>query len=72
MRKRTSLVLFGVVLAAVFVAVVTTGCGSKKKSLIVPKTFTKDTDAALTGKVDAYFADAPQVAYYVQKTGNKF
>jgi ABC-type amino acid transport substrate-binding protein len=26
----------------------------------------------LTGKVDAYFADDPPVAYYVKKTGGKF
>jgi polar amino acid transport system substrate-binding protein len=45
-----------------------------KKSITV-KTFPKDTDAAnalATGKVDAYFGDAPVVAYYVGKSPSQF
>jgi polar amino acid transport system substrate-binding protein len=45
-----------------------------KKSITV-KTFPKDTDAAnalATGKVDAYFGDAPVVAYYVAKAPSQF
>lgn len=45
-----------------------------KKSITV-KTFPKDTDAAnalATGKVDAYFGDAPVVAYYVGKSPGQF
>jgi polar amino acid transport system substrate-binding protein len=39
------------------------------------KLFNKDTDAAaalFTGKVDAYFADDPPVAFYVKKAAGKF
>jgi polar amino acid transport system substrate-binding protein len=45
-----------------------------KKGITV-KTFPKDTDAAnalATGKVDAYFGDAPVVAYYIQKAPTQF
>jgi polar amino acid transport system substrate-binding protein len=45
------------------------------KKPITVKTFPKDTDAAnalATGKVDAYFGDAPVVAYYIQKAPSKF
>jgi polar amino acid transport system substrate-binding protein len=45
-----------------------------KKGITV-KTFPKDTDAAnalATGKVDAYFGDAPVVAYYIQKAPSQF
>jgi polar amino acid transport system substrate-binding protein len=37
--------------------------------------FSKDTDAAqalATGKVDAYFTDAPPAAYYIKKAPDKF
>jgi polar amino acid transport system substrate-binding protein len=45
------------------------------KKPITVKTFPKDTDAAnalATGKVDAYFGDAPVVAYYVGKSPSVF
>jgi polar amino acid transport system substrate-binding protein len=45
------------------------------KPTISIKIFPSDTNAAaalLTGKVDAYFADDPPVAYYVKKAGGKF
>jgi polar amino acid transport system substrate-binding protein len=45
------------------------------KKAITVKTFPKDTDAAnalATGKVDAYFGDAPVVAYYVGKAPSQF
>jgi polar amino acid transport system substrate-binding protein len=45
-----------------------------KKSVTV-KSFPADTNAAaalLAGKVDAYFADATPVLYYIKKTGGKF
>jgi polar amino acid transport system substrate-binding protein len=45
-----------------------------KKGITV-QTFPKDTDAATalrTGKVDAYFGDAPVVAYYVKQTPDAF
>ena len=45
------------------------------KKPISVKTFPKDTDAAnalATGKVDAYFGDAPVVAYYVGKSPDQF
>ena len=45
------------------------------KKPITVKTFPKDTDAAnalATGKVDAYFGDAPVVAYYVGKSPSQF
>jgi polar amino acid transport system substrate-binding protein len=45
------------------------------KKPITVKTFPKDTDAAnalATGKVDAYFGDAPVVAYYVGKAPTQF
>ena len=45
------------------------------KKPITVKTFPKDTDAAnalATGKVDAYFGDAPVVAYYVGKAPGQF
>jgi polar amino acid transport system substrate-binding protein len=47
----------------------------KGKKTISIKIFPSDTNAAaalLTGKVDAYFADDPPVAYYVKKAGGKF
>ena len=45
------------------------------KKAITVKTFPKDTDAAnalATGKVDAYFGDAPVVAYYVGRAPSQF
>jgi polar amino acid transport system substrate-binding protein len=45
----------------------------KKAIKVVP--FPKDTDAAnalKTGKVDAYFGDAPVVAYYIEKDPKSF
>lgn len=45
------------------------------KPTIMIKIFPSDTNAAaalLTGKVDAYFADDPPVAYYVKKANGKF
>jgi polar amino acid transport system substrate-binding protein len=45
------------------------------KKPITVKTFPKDTDAAnalATGKVDAYFGDAPVVAYYISKSPSQF
>ena len=45
------------------------------KKAITVQTFPKDTDAANalhTNKVDAYFGDAPVVAYYVQKAPDAF
>jgi polar amino acid transport system substrate-binding protein len=45
------------------------------KKPITVKTFPKDTDAAnalATGKVDAYFGDAPVVAYYIGKAPTQF
>ena len=45
------------------------------KPTISIKIFPSDTNAAaalLTGKVDAYFADDPPVAYYVKKANGKF
>jgi polar amino acid transport system substrate-binding protein len=45
------------------------------KKPITVKTFPKDTDAAnalATGKVDAYFGDAPVVAYYIEKSPSQF
>jgi polar amino acid transport system substrate-binding protein len=45
------------------------------KKPITVKTFPKDTDAAnalATGKVDAYFGDAPVVAYYIGKSPGQF
>jgi ABC-type amino acid transport substrate-binding protein len=75
MRKRTILALLGVALAAVLVVGATTGCGSKKSNQIDIQIFPADTNAAaalLAGKVDAYFADATPVLYYIEKTGDKF
>jgi len=77
MRKRTFFALLGAVLAAVLVAGVTTGCGSKSsgKKQIDIQIFPADTDAAaalLAGKVDAYFADATPVLYYIGKASGKF
>lgn len=46
--------------------------GKKKISIV---TYPADTSAAaaiLAGKVDAYFADAPPVLYYIKKTNGKF
>ncbi|MGZ4348049.1 MAG: transporter substrate-binding domain-containing protein, partial [Gaiellaceae bacterium] len=46
--------------------------GKKAISIV---TFPKDTDAAnalRTGRVDAYFGDAPVVAYYIEKTPDAF
>jgi polar amino acid transport system substrate-binding protein len=48
---------------------------SKGKKAIKVVTFPKDTDAAnalKTGKVDAYFGDAPVVAYYIEKDPKSF
>jgi polar amino acid transport system substrate-binding protein len=48
---------------------------SKGKKAIKVITFPKDTDAAnalKTGKVDAYFGDAPVVAYYIEKDPKSF
>ena len=45
------------------------------KKAIKVVTFPKDTDAAAalkTGKVDAYFGDAPVVAYYIEKDPKSF
>ena len=45
------------------------------RSPIVLKLFNKDTDAVaalFTGKVDAYFADDPPVAYYVKRNADRF
>jgi polar amino acid transport system substrate-binding protein len=45
----------------------------KKAIKVVP--FPKDTDAAnalKTGKVDAYFGDAPVAAYYIEKDPSSF
>jgi polar amino acid transport system substrate-binding protein len=45
------------------------------KKAIKVVTFPKDTDAAnalKTGKVDAYFGDAPVVAYYIEKDPKSF
>jgi polar amino acid transport system substrate-binding protein len=45
------------------------------RAKITIKIFPADTNAAaalLAGKVDAYFADATPVLYYVKKTGGKF
>ena len=79
MRKRTFFALLGAVLVAVLVVGATTGCGSKKKSSgkspIAIQIFPADTNAAialLAGKVDAYFADATPVLYYMKKNPGKF
>ncbi|MBA3736644.1 MAG: ABC transporter substrate-binding protein [Actinobacteria bacterium] len=48
---------------------------SQGKKAIDVVTFPKDTDAAnalKTGKVDAYFGDAPVVAYYIEKDPSSF
>lgn len=48
---------------------------SSGKSGITVQTFPKDTDAAAalkTGRVDAYFGDAPVVAYYISQDSNAF
>jgi polar amino acid transport system substrate-binding protein len=48
---------------------------SQGKKAIKVVTFPKDTDAAnalKTGKVDAYFGDAPVVAYYIEKDPKSF
>jgi polar amino acid transport system substrate-binding protein len=48
---------------------------SQGKKPIDVVTFPKDTDAAnalKTGKVDAYFGDAPVVAYYIEKDASSF
>jgi polar amino acid transport system substrate-binding protein len=48
---------------------------SQGKKAIKVVTFPKDTDAAnalRTGRVDAYFGDAPVVAYYIEKTPDAF
>lgn len=47
----------------------------QKKPTVTIKIFPADTNAAaalLAGKVDAYFADATPVLYYIKKTGGKF
>jgi polar amino acid transport system substrate-binding protein len=51
------------------------GLKSAGKKQITIRIFPADTDAAralLSGKVDAYFADATPVLYYIKKTGGKF
>jgi polar amino acid transport system substrate-binding protein len=48
---------------------------SMGKKAIQVTTFPKDTDAAnalRTGRVDAYFGDAPVVAYYIEQTPDAF
>jgi polar amino acid transport system substrate-binding protein len=48
---------------------------SMGKKAIKVVTFPKDTDAAnalRTGRVDAYFGDAPVVAYYIERTPDAF
>lgn len=48
---------------------------STGKKAIKVVTFPKDTDAAnalRTGRVDAYFGDAPVVAYYIEQTPDAF
>jgi polar amino acid transport system substrate-binding protein len=48
---------------------------SMGKKAIKVVTFPKDTDAAnalRTGRVDAYFGDAPVVAYYIEQTPDAF
>jgi len=48
---------------------------SEGKSAITVVTFPKDTDAAAalkTGRVDAYFGDAPVVAYYIARDPSSF
>jgi polar amino acid transport system substrate-binding protein len=48
---------------------------SMSKKAIKVVTFPKDTDAAnalRTGRVDAYFGDAPVVAYYIEQTPDAF
>jgi len=48
---------------------------SQGKKAIKVVTFPKDTDAAnalRTGRVDAYFGDAPVVAYYIEQTPDAF
>lgn len=45
------------------------------KKTVTVKSFPADTNAAaalLAGKVDAYFADATPVLYYIKKSGGKF
>ena len=53
MRKRTTLALLGAMLAAVLVAAVTTGCGSKKKSTTTSGTaqVTPPANIASVGKI---------------------
>ncbi len=49
--------------------------GKQGKAKITIKIFPADTSAAaaiLAGKVDAYFADAPPVLYYIKTTHGKF
>jgi polar amino acid transport system substrate-binding protein len=51
------------------------GLKNAGKPQITIKIFPGDTNAAaalLAGKVDAYFADATPVLYYIKKTGGKF
>ena len=78
MRKRTIFALLGAVLVAVLVAGATTGCGSKKSAgnkQISIQIFPSDTNAAmalLADKVDAYFADATPVLYYMKKNPGKY
>jgi polar amino acid transport system substrate-binding protein len=45
------------------------------RKAIAVHVFSRDTDAAsalATGKVDAYFADSPPVAYYISKSPGQF
>jgi ABC-type amino acid transport substrate-binding protein len=78
MRKRTIFTLLGAALVAVLVVGATTGCGSKKssgKAKITIQIFPSDTNAAmalLADKVDAYFADATPVLYYMKKNPGKY
>jgi ABC-type amino acid transport substrate-binding protein len=71
MRKRTTLALLGAMLVTVLAVGLTTGCGSSSKSKKINiQIFPADTNAAvalLSGKVDAYFADATPVLYYMKK-----
>jgi ABC-type amino acid transport substrate-binding protein len=75
MRKRTSFALLGAIIAIVLAVGLTTGCGSKKSNQIKIEIYPADSNAALAlqaGKVDAYFADATPVLYYMKNNPGKF
>ncbi len=75
MRKRTIFALLGAMLVAVLVIGATTGCGSKKSNQIKIQIYPADSNAAMAlqaDKVDAYFADATPVLYYMKKNPGKF